>query len=62
MIWNDYNKNPPAKFVVFIANFGEYKEIMILDRKGLWSEQYKTYSKEEPDKWMINYKHKKSWQ
>ena len=53
MIWKDYDKNPPPKFVVFIADFGEYQEKMILDRKGLWSEQSKTYSKEKPNKWRI---------
>ena len=56
MIWKDYDKNPPPKFVVFIADFGEYQEKMILDRKGLWSEQSKTYSKEKPNKWKINTK------
>jgi len=53
MVWNDYNKNPPPKFVVFIADFSEYQEEMILDRNGLWSEQSKTYINQKPKRWKI---------
>lgn len=51
--WINYSKEKPPKFVVFIADFGEYQEDMILDRNGLWSEQSKTYTNQQPKRWKI---------
>lgn len=52
-IWNDYSKVKPPKFVIFVADFGGYQENLILDRKGLWSEETQNYIKENPIKWKI---------
>ena len=52
-MWNNYNKVKPPKFVIFTADFGDYQDNLILDRKGLWSETDKVYITEEPNKWKI---------
>ena len=51
--WNDYQKVKPPKFVAFYGLYEDYEEKLIIDRKGLWSEEHKTYIKTEPDKWCI---------
>jgi hypothetical protein len=51
--WIDYDKKKPPKFVIFVADFGEYQEKLILDRKGLWSEETQNYIKETPIRWRV---------
>ena len=54
--WQNYSKVKPPKFVIFVGDFGEYQENLILDRKGIWSEDTQTYINETPLRWQIKLK------